>query len=221
MDKIDDYKYTLRSWCTKNITEPDKQWYIFKYFKKGSKFKPFSFEKQGEILEKKKQYIWKFIPETELIKNDDGSYCIRQKFIEWRLLKFIDINQLDERVLSDLLELLKWYIAYCKDTWTTMDVLGYQEDIHNLENIRKRRFLSYARILNSSLSSTNIMISNDNKVYMIDVCDTVSENKHRKLQKIKDTVRQAIIEIWIKKAFFKIQFLIKRKRNELFNILSI
>jgi serine/threonine-protein kinase RIO1 len=76
-----------------------------------------------------------------------------------------------------------------------MDVLGYQEDIHNLENIRKRRFLSYARILNSSLSSTNIMISNDNKVYMIDVCDTVSENKHRKLQKIKDTVRQAIIEI--------------------------
>jgi hypothetical protein len=26
MNEIDDYKYTLRSWCTKNITEPDKQW---------------------------------------------------------------------------------------------------------------------------------------------------------------------------------------------------
>lgn len=218
--KID--SYTLKSWCTKDITEPDEHWYIFKHFKEDNSFKPLSFEKQNEILEKKKTYIWKFIPETELIKNDDGSYCIRQKFIEWRLLKFTDINQLDEKVLSDLLELLNWYIAYCKDTWSVIDVFGYQSDIHNLENIRKRRFLSYTRMLDSFLSSTNIMISNDNKVYMVDVCDTVrnivSEKKHSKLHKIKKAVRQAIIELWIKKTIFKIQFLISRK--ELFDVLS-
>ena len=224
MNEID--SYTLKSWCTKDITEPDGQWYIFKHFKKDSNFKPHSFEKQNEILEKKKQYIWKFIPETELIKNGDGSYFIKQKFIEWRLLKFIDINQLDEKVLSDLLELLNWYIAYCNDTWTVIDVYGYQEDIHNpedihnLKNIRKKRFLSYTRMLSSFLSSTNIIISNNNKVYMVDVCDTISENKHRKLHKIRNAVRQAIIEIWIKKTIFKIQFLINRKRKELFDVLS-
>ena len=217
MNKID--SYTLKSWCTKDITEPDEQWYIFKHFKKDSNFKPYSFEKQNEILEKKKQYIWKFIPETELIKRDDGSYFIKQKFIEWKLLKYIDINQLDERVLSDLLELLNWYIAYCKDSWVVIDVFGYQSDIHNLDNIRKRRFLFYKRMIDSFLSSTNIIISNDNKVYMIDVCDTVSENKHKKLHKIRKAVRQAIIELWIKKTIFKIQFLINRKRKELLDAL--
>jgi hypothetical protein len=73
MDEINIDEYT-RSWVTKYITEPDEQWYIFKYFKNDWIHIPYSFEQQNNIIEKKKQYFWKFIPETELIKNDDGSY---------------------------------------------------------------------------------------------------------------------------------------------------
>ena len=219
MDKIDIDKYK-RFWVTKYITEPDENGYIFKYFKNDWEHNPYPFEKQSDIIRKKKKYIWKFIPETELIKNEDGSYYIRQKFIKWRLLKFVDINQLDKKVLSDLLELFEWYIAFCKNEWIQIDIFGYQEDIYHLKNIRKKRFLHYTRMLNSFLSSTNIIISNDNKVYMIDVCDTIPVQKDgQRLQKIKRTIREAIIELWIKRTEFRINRIIEKKRNELVNLL--
>ena len=219
MDKIDNY--TLRAWCTKDITEPDEQWYIFKIFKIDWIHKPYPFEKQNSIIEKKKQYFWKFIPETELIKNDDDSYYIKQKFIRWRLIKFVDVNQLNQQTLSDLLELLKWYIAYCKDEWIEMDIFWYQQDINASMNIWERRILFYTRLLNSFLSSTNIMISDDGKVYMIDVCDTIPIYKWKsKIEKLKSIVRNAIISLWIKKTIFKIQLLINRKREELIDVLS-
>ena len=173
MNKIDINNNTLDYWATKYVSKPDDEGYVFKTFRKDSIHTPYSFEEQNKIIEKKKQYIWKFLPETQLIKNDDGTYCIKQKYIEWKLLKFVDIDQLDEQVLSDLLELFHWYIAYCRDEWARNDIIWYQEDVDNIKNIRKRRFLFYSRIFNSLLSSTNIIISDDNKVYMIDVCDTI------------------------------------------------
>ena len=221
MKNLESEKYYKSEWVTKSLVWPDEQGYIFKHFKNDIEHKPFSFEKQSSIIEKKKQYFWKFLPETKLVKNDDGTYCIKQKFIEWRLLKFVDINQLDEKVLSDLLELFDGYIAYCKDEWVEMDVIGYQQDIHHLENIRKRRFLFYSRIFNSFLSSTNIMISNDNKVYMVDVCDTIPVSyKQTCIYKIKTAVRKSILELWIKKTEYKMRRLIKSKRKELKDTLS-
>jgi hypothetical protein len=225
MDKIDDNKYILKFWATKYITEPDKDGYIFKFFKNISEHKPYSFEEQNNLLRRKKEYIWRFIPETELIRNDDGSYYIKQKYIEWKLLKYINVDQLDEKLLSDLLELFNWYIEFCKNEWIEIDIFGYQEDINNIENIRKRRFLFYTRMLNSFLSSTNIMISNDNKVYMIDVCDTIpipkGSQKFYKLKRtIKQSVKQAITELWIKKTRFRIHRLIDEKRKNLYNVLS-
>ena len=62
-------------------------------------------------------------------------------------------------------------------------------------SIRERRLLFYTRLLNSFLSSTNIMISDDGKVYMIDVCDTMPLKLDRKVNKIKNTVRLAIMEL--------------------------
>ena len=219
MDKID-IDNTLNYWAIKYVSKPDDKGYIFKYFRKDSIHVPYSFEEQGKIIEKKKQYIWKFMPETELIKNDDGTYWIKQKYIEWKLLKFIDINKLDEQTLSDLLELFNWYVAYCRDEWVRNDIIWYQEDVDSLENIWKRRFLFYTRIFNSLLSSTNIIISNDNKVYMIDICDTIPVQNNQKLYKIKNAVRQAILELWIKKAELKIRRLIKEKKKELYDVLS-
>ena len=219
MDEINIDEYT-RSWVTKYITEPDEQWYIFKYFKNDWIHIPYSFEQQNNIIEKKKQYFWKFIPETELIKNDDGSYCIRQKFIEWKLLKFIDIYKLDKKVLSDLLELIKSYIAYWKDEWIEIDVMWCQHDINPSMNIRERRRIHYSRLFSGFLSSTNIMISNDGRVYMVDVCDTIPVKPNRKVDKIKNSVRLAIMELWIKKSILKLNLLINAKRGELFSVLS-
>jgi hypothetical protein len=39
------------------------------------------------------------------------------------------------------------------------------------------------------------MISDDGKVYMIDVCDTMPLKLDRKVNKIKNTVRLAIMEL--------------------------
>ena len=219
MDKIDIDKYT-RFWVTKYITEPDENGYIFKFFKKDCEYKPYSFEKQSDIIRKKKQYIWKYIPETQLIKNEDGSYYIKQKFIKWRLLKFVDINQLDKKTLSDLLDLFNWYSDFCKNEWIEIDIFWYQWDISDVENIRKRRYLFYTRMLSSFLASTNIIISDDNKVYMIDVCDTIPvQENEQKLNKIKYAVRHAIIELWIKRTEYKIRRVIKKKKEELADIL--
>lgn len=225
MNRINIDGCTLKSWANKYISEPDDNGYIRKFFKNDWKYTPYSFEEQDNIIKKKKQYIWKFIPETELIKNEDGSYYIKQKYIEWKLLKYMDINQLDKETLSDLLELFNWYIAFCKDEWMEIDVFWYQQDINNIDNIRERRIRYYIRMFNGFLSSTNIMISNDNRVYMIDVCDSIPIKKgSQKLRKIKNTIKRAIkwaiIELWIRRSTFKIHCIIDKKRSELFNALS-
>ena len=221
MKKLEAENYYKREWVTKSLIWPDENGYIFKYFKKDIEHRLFSFEKQNSIIEKKKQYFWKFIPETELIINGDGTYCIKQKYIEWKLLKFVDINKLDARVLSDLLELFEGYIAYCKDEWIEMDVIGYQQDIYSIDKGWKRRYLFYSRIFHSFLSSTNIMISSDNNVYMVDVCDVVPmEVRDDKLDRIKYMIRQAIIDLWIRRTKRRIWHLIGEKRKELYGVLG-
>lgn len=219
MDKID-IDNTLNYWAIKYVSKPDDKGYIFKYFRKDSIHTPYSFEEQNKNIEKKKQYIWKFLPETQLLKNDDGTYYIKQKYIEWKLLKDVNIHNLDDKVLSDLLELFDWYMAYCKDENARIDIIWFQEDIDSLKNIRKRRFLFYTRIFNRFLSSSNVIISNDNKVYMIDVCDAIPVNNNQKLYKIKMEFRQAFMKLWIKKAELKIRRLIKEKKKELYDVLS-
>lgn len=65
------------------------------------------------------------------------------------------------------------------------------------------------------------MISNDNKVYMVDVCDTIPVSyKQTCIYKIKTAVRKSILELWIKKTEYKMRRLIKSKRKELKDTLS-
>lgn len=221
MDRINTDNQTPNFWYTKYILWPDDQGYVYKYFKKDSIYKAYPFEEQSNIIERKKQYIWKFIPETELIKNEDGSYYVKQKYIKWKLLKHININQLNEQVLSDLLDLLNWYISYCKHEWREIDVLWCQQDIYDIGNVRKRKLIIYNRSLNGFLLSTNIMISNDNKVYMVDICDTIPvQTNNHKLHIIKHTVKQIVVALSLKIAKSKISHLIRKKKRELFDTLS-
>jgi hypothetical protein len=39
------------------------------------------------------------------------------------------------------------------------------------------------------------MISNDGRAYMVDVCDTIPVKPNRKVDKIKNSVRLAIVEL--------------------------
>jgi hypothetical protein len=221
MQNRESEEYYKNEWVTKSIIWPDENGYVFKFFKKDGIHKLYSFQKQRSIIEKKKQYIWKYLPETELIEKVDWSYYIKQKYIKWKLLKFIDIKNLDANVLSDLLDLIKGYVAYSKDEWIELDVLGYQKDIHEEDNIWKRRVLFYSRLFDSFLTSTNIMISDDNKVYMIDVCDTIPlEHPKTTIRSVKDWIRHALIDLWIKKTEHKIHRLIEEKRKELCDVLS-
>ena len=221
MQNRESEEYYKNEWVTKSIIWPDENGYVFKFFKKDGIHKLYSFQKQRSIIEKKKQYIWKYLPDTQLIEEVDWGYYIKQKYIKWKLLKFTDINNLDANVLSDLLDLIKGYVAYSKDEWIELDVLGYQKDIHEEDNIWKRRVLFYSRLFDSFLTSTNIMISDDNKVYMIDVCDTIPTRKKKDiLHKTKYAIRQAIIDLWIKNTEYKVRRILKEKRKELTDVLS-
>jgi hypothetical protein len=53
------------------------------------------------------------------------------------------------------------------------------------------------------------------------VCDTIPvSNDGQRLQKIKRTIREAIIELWIKRTESKIRHIIEKKRDELADALS-
>jgi hypothetical protein len=53
------------------------------------------------------------------------------------------------------------------------------------------------------------------------VCDTIPvSNDGQRLQKIKRTIREAIIELWIKRTEYKIRHIIEKKRDELADALS-
>ncbi len=220
MGEVNNSVYTPNFWCTKYIVWPDNQGYIYKYFRNDWKRKVYSLEDQNNIIKKKMQYMWKFLPETKLVETEDGSYYIKQKYIEWRLLKFTDVNQLSSQTLTDLLELLNWYIRYCEDEWKEIDIIWCQHDVSESENVRKRRFYIYSRILKGFLSSTNIIISSDNRVYMVDVCDTIPLGDNSKIDRIKKTVRQAIVKLWTKISKQKISRLINEKKKDLCNALS-
>jgi hypothetical protein len=53
------------------------------------------------------------------------------------------------------------------------------------------------------------------------VCDTIPvSNDGQRLQKIKRTIREAIIELWIKRTESKIRHIIDKKKSDLSDILS-
>jgi len=168
MNKIE-ADYTVRLWNTKYVSEPDEDWFINKVFKTKRQILPIS--KQRKIIEKKKAYFWEYIPETELIETENWKYIIRQKFIKWKTLAQTDISVLSAETLHHLIDLIKKYIKYFKEEWWDMDTTWYQIYKWNVSNL-ERRARQFLAINKNFLTSTNIMISDDWNVYMVDVCET-------------------------------------------------
>lgn len=186
MNKLERDNYRL--WNTKHISEPDDEWYILKFFKKSDRIP--SIERQKTIIADKIKYFWEYIPETELIEFENWEYYIRQKFIEWKTLAQTDVSDLSAETLSKLIDLIKKYIQYFKEQGWVMDTTGYQLYRWNICNL-ERRFRQFLAIDKNFLTSTNIMISKDWNVYMVDVCESADS---RILWKIKNFCAKPFIK---------------------------
>ncbi len=184
--------YTKHLWNTKHISEPDEEWFISKVFKTRRQILPI--DEQKRIIEKKKEYFWEYIPETELIETANWEYVIRQKYIEWKTLAQTDISTLSPETLASLIDLIKKYLKYYREQWWELDLTWYQYYEWNPSNLR-RKVLNFLKISQNFLTSTNIMIWDDWKVYMVDVCES-SDNR---LQwKIKNFCAKPFIKRTIK-----------------------
>lgn len=165
--------YTKHLWNTKHISEPDEEWFISKVFKTKKQILPI--DEQKRIIEKKKEYFWEYIPETELIETKNWEYIIRQKYIEWKTLAQTDVSILPPETLARLIDLIKKYLKYYREQWWELDLTWYQYYEWNPSNLR-RKVLNFLKISQNFLTSTNIMIWDDWKVYMVDVCES-SDNR--------------------------------------------
>ena len=99
------------------------------------------------------------------------------------------------------MELIKSYIQYVKKEWKRLDVHGCQdEDLTNLGRFDKKRNVrinTYSKLYKSFLISSNIIISDNWEVYMVDVCDVCNTNTIYSgediMGKIKSSIRNLVI----------------------------
>ena len=180
MNKLETENYTTYLWNTKHISEPDEEWFVRKVFKTKRQILPI--DEQKKIIEKKKEYFWEYIPETELIETENWEYIIRQKYIEWKTLAQTDISSLSADTLYQIIDLIKKYIKYFKEEWWEMDTTWYQIYKWNVSNL-ERRLRQFLAINKNFLTSTNIMVSEDWNVYIVDICESADS---RILWKIKN-----------------------------------
>lgn len=159
--------YDFEGFC-KIVKGPDADGYLYKYFKKHIKVP--SLTEQKRLLELKKQYFWKYIPETELCETEDGNYFIKQKYIQGQLLKDLAMYQLSSITLWELIDLLNSYLSYCKNEKKPLDIIGYQPYPKEMKS-REKKFRNAIKLYKNFLASSNIIVANNGKVYMIDVCD--------------------------------------------------
>lgn len=187
MNKLEN-NYINNFWATKYVWSPDIDGFISKIFKTKKQILPI--DDQRKLLEKKKVYFWEYIPQTELIEGEDWEYTIRQKFISWKTLAQTDISSLSADTLMHLLDLIKKFLKYHKEQWWDMDITWYQYYPQNIGAI-KRKIKNFLTIYKNFLVSTNIMISDDWNVYIVDVCES---NDSRLQWKIKNFLAKPFIK---------------------------
>ena len=195
--------YTDRLWKRKYVSEPDEDWFISKIFKSKKQIIPIN--EQRKIIETKKFYFGEYIPETELIETQNWEYIIRQKFIKWKTLAQTDISSLSADTLYKIIDLIKKYIKYFKEQWWDMDITWYQIYKWNVSDL-ERRLRHFLAINKNFLTSTNIMVSEDWNVYMVDICESAD---FRLLWKIKNFCAKP----FIKRTISNLEKILQKKIN--------
>jgi len=195
--------YTKHLWNTKHISEPDEEWFVSKVFKTKRQILPI--DEQKRIIEKKKEYFWEYIPETELIETENWEYIIRQKYIEWKTLAQTNVSILPAETLASLIDLIKKYLKYYREQWWELDLTWYQYYEWNPSNLR-RKVLNFLKISQNFLASTNIMICDDWKVYMVDVCES-SDNR------LQWKIKNFCAKPFIKRTISNLEKVLQKKIN--------
>lgn len=215
MHKIEEDNYTTRLWYTKYITPPDEDWFISKFFK--TKKQQLPIEQQKEIIKSKQEYFWKYIPEIILCETWNGDYYIRQKFIKWKTVAETDITTLPPETLQKLIDLIKKCIIYHKEQWWEIDTTWYQYYKWNPSNL-ERRIRNFLKVHKNFLTSTNIMISEDWNVYMVDVCESSDSRILGKIKNIygKPFIKRTVNEL---EKTLKEKLMKEKKSEEIFETL--
>lgn len=217
MNKLEN-NYINNLWATKYVWSPDMDGFICKIFKTKKQILPV--DEQRKLLENKKVYFWEYIPETEIVETENWEYIIRQKFINWKTLAQTNISNLSSESLSKLLDLIKKFLKYYKEQWWDMDITWYQHYPSNIGTI-ERKIKNFLTIYKNFLVSTNIMISDDWNVYIVDVCE--SAETHPPLR-FKNFCAKPFIKVTIhnleKLLQYKIQAEKEKINNELTNVLE-
>lgn len=216
MNKLKEDNYTTRLWNTKYISSPDEDWFVSKFFK--TKAQQLPINEQRKIVEIKKEYLGKYIPTTILCEVDDWEYFIKQRFIKWKTLAETDISSLSADTLEKLIDLIKKYLKYHREQWWEMDVTWYQYYEWDISTIR-RKLKNFLKINKNFLTSTNIMISEDGNVYMVDVCESTDS---RLLWKIKNFCAKPFIKRTISQLEKALQekISLEKKNHDLFCALN-
>ena len=216
MDKLEE-NYTNRLWNTKHITAPDEDWFICKFFK--TKKQQLPMQEQLEVIESKKKYFWEYMPITVLCETHDWEYYIKQRYIKWKTLAETDISTLSSETLAKLIDLINRYIKYHNEQHWDMDITWYQYYEWNPWTI-ERKLRNFLKINQNFLTSTNIMISDDWEVYMVDVCES---NDSRILWKIKNFCARP----FIRRTIFQLEQILQQKvqfenkSKEIFDVLDM
>lgn len=169
-DSMNTSKY-LNEWVEKEVFCSADKTYVTKFFKEWRQILPYN--EQLQVLETKKKYLWKHMPETFLEKIDswDKDYCIKQKYISWEQIRDIDFSDLSELALKNLWSLLESYISYCNKEGKYIDAFGYQKQYKDLSSWQRRTKL-LLKIYKNFLISSNIIITDDDQVYYIDIAES-------------------------------------------------
>jgi len=95
----------------------------------------------------------------------------------------VDINSLTASSIDELVDFLKKYLNFCHTESIFNDVAWYQElydkinDWNFLRKIYINLIIRYNRCVKNIFKSTNVLLSNDGHIYMVDVCDDVDKNQ--------------------------------------------
>ena len=217
MNKLES-NYITNLWATKYVWSPDAEGFICKVFKTRKQSLPI--EEQKKLLEMKKIYFWEYIPETVLVQIWEQDYIIKQKFIKWKTLAETNISDLSAETLYKLIDLIKKYLKYYKEQWWEMDITWYQYYPWNPSAI-KRKLMNFLKINQNFLASTNIMISDDWNVYMVDICESADS-------RIQWKIKNFLAKPFIKKTISRLENLLQKRipfeneniNNNLLNILT-
>ena len=131
-----------------------------------------------------------------MIESEDGTYYIKQKFIDGDLLRDVDVYNLSPVTQKQLIDLLQSYISYGIEENVFLDVFGFQN--YQPRNKLTHQLYWLLNVRKSYLWSSNIIVDKQGDVFMVDVCETGRSRLHL-YSRIKRKINQLFMENNIKK----------------------